>query len=370
MRTVFSVFVVGNLFWSVQTHASEDASVFHIPPSSWEAGVPQRLSAFIENDWELDGVWVDYRLVGSDDAFERVEMLRAPSNQFVAVVPAVDVQPPGVEYFIVSNRADGAEEHRFAGPDSPYVINVSGETDETHLADRLARHRGHRSELVISGAFVQHGRRQVDEEDGLGRGETAFTDRGGDRYWVTRAEYTYRFLRVLYDIHFGLGVMRGAGSTVTVDGATRPLGSGTGEPGLNWGHGGITLEVARGFSVETDLIFGATEEGFAAGFGWLLRVGRIAATNLEVGGEHISHSGNTGFFRFSWDTIPRVPMGIAVEVSDWPNSDANPLGMRLVYELGWQVNDHLRLDTRGGYVARTDGIEGGPLVGLGVAASF
>ena len=223
---------------------------------------------------------------------------------------------------------------------------------------------------MLDGVFVQHGRRQVDEYDGLGFGETAYTDRGGDRYWVTRAEYTYRFLRLLYDIHFGLAVMRGTSATVTVDGETNALDAGSGEPGLNWGHGGVTLELARNFSMETDLIFGASEEGFAAGFGWLLRVGRIAATRLEIGGEHIMHSGNTGFFRFSWDTIPRVPMGIAVEIRDWPNSHANPLGMRLVYELGWQVHDHLRLDARGGYVARTDGIEGGPLVGLGVATSF
>ena len=315
-------------------------------------------------------MWVGYRSTGAEGEFTEIEMLRAPDNRFVAVIRASEVQPPGLEYFLSSQDTGGVQSDHFASAESPYSISVMGETDEMRLAQRLERHNGNRSTLEAWGRFAQYGRREVDIADSHLVTEPTVTE-GGDRFWITELEYTYRFLGMLYDIHFGLGVMRGVPATLVIDGESQPLNpSEHGDPGLNYGYGGITLEFTRLLSVEADLTFGATEEGFAAGVGGLFRFGRIAGTRLEVGGELIGHAGSSAFFRFAWTTVQRFPMALAVELSDWPNHDVNPMATRLTYSIAWEATDHFTIAAEGGYGARTDGVEGGPLLGLGAAVSF
>lgn len=358
------------IFATGPASASQQPVVVHIPPSAWDAGEPCPISAEVVGDWLLDGLWIGYRPAGSDQPYAHIDLRRAPDNTFVAIVPAEDMQPPGLEYFVASSAVDGERRDHFASEDAPYAIAVTGVTDEMRFDERLARHRGHRSELAVRGEFTRYGRRQVGSDDGWYEGGETYTN-GGDWYWIGELEYTYRFLDLLYDIHFGLGVSRGASTTVLRNGTTEalvPLSGG--DPGINYGYSGVTLEFTRLLSIETDLIFGASEEGFSAGVGALMRLGRIAGTRLEVGAEVVGQSGSVGFFRFAWTTVPKVPMALTVELNDWPNRDANPAGARMIYELGWQVSDAVRIDAMAGYGARTDGIEGGPVVGLGTAVEF
>lgn len=349
---------------------AEQSTLLHVPPSSWTAGEPLEIAARISADWTVSRVWVGYRPSGTSGEYTEIDMLRAPDNRFVAVIGASDVQPPGLEYFLSSEDVGGVHNNHFASAQSPYAVSVLGETDEMRLAQRLERHNGNRSTLEAWGRFAQYGRREVDRSDSPIVADRAITE-GGDRFWLTELEYTYRFLGMLYDIHFGLGVMRGVPATLVIDGESRPLNpSENGDPGLNYGYGGITLEFTRLLSMEADLTFGASEEGFAAGVGGLFRFGRIAGTRLEVGGELIGHAGSSAFFRFAWTTVPRFPMALAVELSDWPNHDVNPMATRLIYSIAWEANDRLTIGAEGGYGARTDGVEGGPLLGLGAAVSF
>jgi hypothetical protein len=245
-----------------------------------------------------------------------------------------------------------------------------GETAATRRADRLARHHGHRSELTVDGEWTRYGDRLAVTPYGERMGVTA---PGTDEYWLTSATYTYRLLDDLYDIHFGIVIMRGslaqiessAGEVLPAD-----VPAGSDDPGFYAGRGGVTYEVGRLFSLESDLILGATETGFAAGVSGLVRIGQIAATRAELSVDFIPEAGSTGTFRFAWDTVPQVPMSLSVEVSDRPLGDSVPSATRMLFDAGVELTSGLTLSGRVGYGARTDGLKGGPILGLGTTISF
>lgn len=98
--------------------------------------------------------------------------------------------------------------------------------------------------------------------------------------------------------------------------------------------------------------------------------GRIEGTCFESGFELLQDVGHVGFFRFAWDTVERFPMALVVELHDRPGGDDNPLGTRLIYELGAELGDSVTLTGRVGYAARTDATEGGFVGGLVTAVEF
>jgi hypothetical protein len=339
----------------------------------WEAGVEQQIRATIEGDWRLARIWVELRGVGETE-FHAIEMQRAADDAFAAVVPRRWVQPPAVEYVILSVTPEGEEAARFASRAAPYTVPVEGETEETALADRLARHRGNRSALWTAFELTRYGRRIPPPEELLAGGEPdRATQAGSDRFWLLELGYAYRFLGVLYDVHASVGLMRGHFATVLgPDEVAVPVNAPADAeaPGLDYGRAGVTVEMSRTFSFATDLLLGATETGFAAGVGGLLRIGRIAGTRLEVGADVMPESGNVGYLRFAWDTIVDVPMAMTVELNDRPAGEANRAAARMLLDVGWQVDDALRFTGRVGYGARTDGLEGGYVLGLGTSWEF
>ena len=192
------------------------------------------------------------------------------------------------------------------------------------------------------------------------------SDPFSDRFFTSEFEYTYRILAGLHDIRFGMGLLRGQRATLNQgELELEPSGEGLSSPGLNYGWSEANFEVHRNFSVGGRLILGASEEGFAAGVGGVVRIGQIAGTHLAVGGEALQDAGNIGFMTFAWDTVPDFPMALTIEVSQRPDADLNPLGTRMIYDLGWNVTGGLTLNARVGYAARTQGLEGGPIFGVG-----
>jgi len=96
----------------------------------------------------------------------------------------------------------------------------------------------------------------------------------------------------------------------------------------------------------------------------LVRIGRIAGTRFEIGGELLQDAGNKGFLRFAWDTVPRVPMALTMEVDGWPDADANPTGTRLFYQAGVELPAGVTLIGQVGRVTRNDAVDSGWLGGL------
>jgi hypothetical protein len=337
------------------------ATLLHRPPATWLAGLPQRLEAVVERDWEVARVIVGVRAAGQAE-FETLEMGRTSGRDqiFRADVPADRVQPPGLEYFIATADASGRLQPRFASQERPHSVLVTGTTER---AERLERHHGHRSSLRLSGEWTRYGTRR------LGPWVPVLTEPGSDMFWTVGVDYRYRLMGVLYDIHFGLRGLRGGYARIQGDdgGGTSDALS---DPAFYSGHAGITLEAHRLLSFETDLIVGATESGFAAGVSGLVRIGRIAATRLELSGEYNSGSGSVGTLRFAWDTVPYVPMALAVELNDFPAGDTHPVGTRLLYDIGAEVSDAVTLAARVGYAARSDSVDGGWVLGLASTYEF
>ncbi|MEO1268762.1 MAG: hypothetical protein AAFX99_11735 [Myxococcota bacterium] len=349
--------------------------LFHVPLATLTISEEAiRLRAMVTRDWEATAIWVAVRPIGQK-TYERIPLQRAADLQFQALLPAALLQPPGVEYYIGSTDRSGAEQLHFATPEQPHPVLVRGETREMRRDARLERHDGRRSQFRLIGDGTVYGRRVVgaSELPEGATGPTGVTDANSDWFWRTELAYTYRPLRTLYDFHFGVGVMRGNRATLTLDdGVSAPVGvtRSIDEPGLNYGYGGLTLELGRNFSTEARVILGASEQGFVAGVGGLLRIGTIGGTRLELGGEAIQDAGALGFLRFAWDTIDRVPMALAVELSSWPDVSVNPRSTRLLYDVGFEVTQGLTLDARVGYATRLEALDPGWVVGTGATWEF
>lgn len=362
------------------------ARVHHVPPASWPADTEQRLSVRVERDWNLAALWAELALEappgsvrqevfaracrehpsGTLDAASgrcRLELRRAPSTpDFVAVVPAAMVQPPGLSYRIAGQPADDAQPHaHFASAERPWRVQIEGESEALAITRKLERHDGHRSRFELRGDVSLFGSRLID----AGSDAPRETDTFSDLYGSGVLSYTYRTLGWLYAFRFGVGVMRGR--RATVDGVTAEASAP--EPGFNWGYGEVDFELHRNFSWAGRVILGASERGFAAGLGTLMRIGPLFATHFEVGVDWTSDLGVNTWMGLNWDTVPRVPMGLKVEYTTWPDADG-PAGVRLLYNATWRMTQWLEAGASIGYATRLDALEGGLVTGLNTAMEF
>jgi hypothetical protein len=362
------------LYLPLTATAETSAEFIHYPPATWSAGNQLEISARVDKDWTAEKIWVAVRQRGASESFQTFPMKRTNENMFTALIPRQIVQPAGLEYYIASKNKQGTKTTQFASTKDPQPILVSGETKETHVRERLKRHDGNRSTFRLRGEATLFGSSVV-EADRIGvssADDTVKTEAQSDRYWITSLEYRYRILRTLYDIRFGLSMMRGDLPTVATGGGSRAKAveaDNPTSPGLNWGYGEATLELHRNFSVAPKVLLGASAKGFAPGIGGLIRIGQIGGTRLELGVESISDVGTTGSMSFKWDTVPRFPMGLTVELTDWP-ANSSAMATRLMYDLRYRATSHFQVGLRAGYAARTNGVEAGYLGGLSTSCSF
>ena len=343
----------------------QDIMVLHTPLTQLPAGESLIVRASIDNDWMLDRIWVGLRRIGSDTPYREMELRRDASNFHSVMIPGELTQPPGLEYYLATQHKDSSITYHFGSPEEPHPVLFDGETAELRESQRLARHGGWRTAVSVSGDYLAFGSRlHFVESDGLG--EERETDSFSENFWHLEVEYLYRQARTLYDIHFGIGLMRGSHGTIN-DGAQSLAPD---QPGTNYGYGGATLELSPIFSLQGRLTFGASAKGFTMGAGGLLRIGQIGGTNLEVGYDFIGGVGDRTRVHFSWDTVPQVPMGLGIELTNWPDFEINPRGSRLYYEIGLNLNHAWLITTRVGYVTRANGITGGYTAGLQTVYQF
>ncbi len=365
-------------------------SVFHSPASTWKAGEPQRVSAVVEADWNLQRLFVELRIIaGTDESAIFAEMeracrtvadsrwigptracqvpfRRANDQKFIAKLPGELVQPPGLTYFIAGVATEGeAPIPYFASAKAPHTVLVSGETDATRTAQRLDRHHGNRNRIELRGDATLFGPARVLTPEGAFR-----SDNFSDRYGGGDVIYTHRLLGMLYAFRLGIGVMRGTRPTyVGADGQRRGTGQGD-SPGLNYGWAELDFEFFRSFSMAIRVNLGASEDGFAGGVGALFRVGPHFSTHLEVGIDWVNTVGPKGWATFHWDTVPYVPMALSVELTTYPSDAFNAMGTRLYYDLGFDITEDYSLTVRVGYAKRSDSYLGGLIVGLATAYEF
>lgn len=326
-------------------------TVLHAPPPTAVAGQPLVIRADIDGDWMLAELALRYRPVG--DAWQTAPFERSREGDWTASIPAEAVHSAGLDYFIESRGRDDIVRRHFASVEQPHPVRVEGMAEADTQREQLARYDGHRAQFRLDGTFAAYGAVPRGPEDDT-------TDRYSDRYWLTEATFTYRPLTLLHDFRFGVGVMRAEWPTVD----ERSV-SAAPEPGINYGFGEVNFELHRWFSLGGRLILGATDKGFTAGVGGVGRVGDIAGTHLAASYETVGDVGSRADLRFHWTTVPRVPMAIGIEFTDWPATDSADAA-NLSYDVGVELDDAWTVTARIGTANRARSVEGGWQAGLGV----
>jgi hypothetical protein len=130
--------------------------------------------------------------------------------------------------------------------------------------------------------------------------------------------------------------------------------------GLDYGFSELDVGLSSHFGFTTRVVLGGNAEGFAAGLGGQMRIGRERGAHVNLGIETISGLGTTGTVRLAWDTVARVPMSAAVQVTSFPDG---PSGVRLLYRADYELSPALTVGALVGYQARIS-ISGGPTLGL------
>jgi hypothetical protein len=337
------------------------ASVIHAPVHRALAGKALKIKALVQGDWTLGPVVLRYRMVG-EPAFKAVPFERTGKHWF-AKVPAREVRGAGLAYAIESTGPDGVVHRHFASTEVPHVIQVHGQSEEDRRARRLAAYDGHRSRLALRGEAFAYG--AVLHAPGVDGGPSE-TDRFSDQYWRTELEYTYRTLGdQLHDFRFGVGVLRGAWPEVN-DVAISEADA----PGINYGFGELNFELLYWLSVGGRLVLGASDQGFVAGLGGVVRLGPMGGTHLAVKVEGIGDVGTRTDLRLHWDTVPNMPMALGIELTDWPASDDSGDAANLSYDVGYEFGTQWTLMARVGSAKRTASLNGGWQAGLGLLYDF
>lgn len=327
-------------------------TVLHTPISSAVAGRAVVIKAGVNGDWQVSQMTVHYRPTGG--AWQVAPIERSRDGAWMGRIPAAAVDSVGLEYYIESVAADRTVRRHFASPVTPHPVRVFGDSPTDVQRDQLARYDGARSRARIDGWLVAYGSKLEDPGQ---------TDRFSDRLWQAEAQYIYRPLTLLHDMRFGFGMMRGNWPTVD----ETPLREGD-TPGLNYGYGELNLEVHRWLSVGARLILGASEVGFTAGVGAVARIGDISGTHFEVRYSTIGDVGDATELRFRWATVPRFPMALGIEFTDWPAGDAD--AANLVYDVGFEIDPMWTVNARIGSTGRANSLDGGFQAGMGLMADF
>jgi hypothetical protein len=315
----------------------------HVPPAEAAAGAAIELVA----DAAANGPApiLHYRPVGAV-TWNELELARRPDNRWVATIPATAAVPPGVEYYI--DRGDAPV---FASPAAPFAVVVRAAAADERKAIDLARVRGKRSRVHVTGEWVDFGETTIGDQD------------YSDSYYRIDADFAYRLLA--YPIEeIRVGYTRLIGSTAQCEGGCREVEAGYKVGG--WFE--LGLGVTQGVRVDGRLLVLATAEGFAIGGRGELRVGNGDGSHVAFGGEYAADVGATGFFRLGWDTVPRVPMAATVEVGNLPSVE-RVTGVRLVYDAFVPLAPGIRAGLRAGYAARDQRV-GGFTAGGGMTFDF
>ncbi|MCA9546825.1 MAG: hypothetical protein KC613_20610 [Myxococcales bacterium] len=340
------------------------ATVLHAPRHHAVAGEALTVRARIGKDWSLGEVRLRYR--SNDGPWASAPFTRS-GNTFEAVVPGHAVRTGQLAYTIESGEGATARAH-FASIEHPHIIAVASTAELDRELVRLARYHGKRGRILARGEVFAYGARLVDEGgdfpgDPRNDGQT---DRYSDRYWRTEVEYTYRTLgEFLHDFRFGIGLMRA--DWPTVDGESQYAGD---SPGINYGFGEVNLEFTDWLVVGGRILLGASAEGFVGGVGAVGRLGNPGGTHFAAQVDFIGDIGTRTDLRLHWDTVPRVPMALGIELTNWPSDGRSADAANLSFDLGYAFEGGLTLMGRVGSAKRSASLDGGFQLGMTAAYEF
>lgn len=313
-------------------------SVYHVPVAETETGDDLVITADVARGWS-ETLQLRYRTAGAR-AWDVVEFERTTDTRYRAAIPAEKLAPPALEYYIASPAGD-----HFASAADPHPVRVREPASVTRVARELERFDHRRARIRAAAEYVDFGRRQIN-------GESV-----ADRYYRLEVDFTYRVLALPLRA-FRLGFTQMLGETPETPEAGFRVG---GFAELRW-------RLAELVDFDSRVLIQATPDGFGFGGRGELRFGDETATHFAIGGEAITEVGTNVFVRLGWATVPRFPMAATIELTDYPSSE-RAHGVRLVYDIAYELGLGVRAGGRVGYQARDEGI-GGASAGVNATVDF
>jgi hypothetical protein len=304
----------------------------HVAPAQLYRGQPAQLAFAV--DAPLTAAWVYYRPAGASE-YQRVPMAPAGAGYLRASLPPGALAAGGLEYFAEGSAGDRPPVALHASAARPAMVAITDPDPITSIT------KTDRSEIRLAYEYVDFN-----------------SLKGNDRYWIGEGSFLYRFGGYVHSLRMGAAAYSGVG------GPHEGLDDGTVAPrpvGFNYGY--TELELAVGYNVSTliKVLAGLHDDGIGGGVEFKLRFGDERGTNLLVGGQVASKIGDLAMAKLTWDVIRELPMAGAIELTNEPVSD--DLGVRMLFEIGWQRLRAFRPTVTVGYAVRTIH-HGGPSVGL------
>lgn len=322
------------------------STVMHIPPSEAESGQKLRLVAVVDAAWTEASLVVRYRSRGSSAEFVESPFQRSSAGGYFATIPGESMQRPGVEYYIVGQRPDGGEILHFGSASAPHVIAIAPSMSTRWAEKERKRLGGFASAISLDVDGMDFGNRYA-KHDRFVRGELAFSHRLLSRY--------------LYSITLAYGAIEGN----TPDGQFSDAI--VERRGARYGYAGVRLKLRRSIWADGKVLMGFDRNGFIAGAGAGITLGRPWRSNINFGAEYMQGMGPTLWFRLQWDTVPPFLMGAALYKTDLPGAVlAN--GAYIVYDIIYPINP--RIGVRGNVAFGSRDGPGSFGGGLGLSLAF
>ncbi|HYH95051.1 hypothetical protein [Hyalangium sp.] len=330
--------------------------VRHIPLAQVFSGREIILEATVTPASRLGALIAHHRTAG-EAAFRETAFTLTTEGDYAAHIPVPPEQHAPVEYYLTARDTEGKESVRFASAEHPHTVLIQVKDGVLESEALLASYDHRRSRVSLFAEYVDFGSTR------------AGTVRYLDRYYRLEADYLHRLLTEvagvrLNSIRIGVGHLRARVPPIQLpvpadwpplEGPPRTV-----RTGLDYGFSELDVGLSSRFGFTTKVMLGGNAEGFSAGLGGQLRIGPARGSHVELGVETTSGLGTTGTVRLAWDTVTRVPMSAALQVTDFPDG---PAGVRLLYSADFELSPALTLGAMVGYQARIS-ISGGPTLGL------
>ncbi len=360
------VIALGIILVSHQAEAGPAAAnVYHVPLADASENQNITVTAKVAAGWASQ---LELRVRGAvDPAWQSYRFQRSNDTEYIAVIPAEAVQAPALDYFIIGTSEQGTRAH-FASEAAPHRVYVYKHDDVQVREQELERFAGRRAQIQISAELIDFGTRDIiDRNTGLAHSVK-------DSYYRIDTSVTYRLMRYpLRALRFGYSRLIGTTPT-TARGNGTCNGESTANPcdfsaGFRAG-GWVETQWRLGnlLNLDTRALIQATPTGFGLGGRGELRFGDDIGSHFALGVESITEVGITSYVRLGWATVPHFPMAATIELSDYPSKHRDT-GVRLLYDIAYDVGNGLRVGLRTGYQARDEGI-GGLAAGANVAFDF
>lgn len=341
----------------------QEPRLHHAAPAVAPAHQALLLRASIDHPELLKHAFVAYRtsrnLMPTEVAFRRA------SDDYVATIPATELEPGYVEYAIELEGLDGARTPELGTREAMHRVEVRDDLDDARERALSARLGGRRSSFFASAEYVDFGTSEAETRNASGAVETLAVE---DRYFRVEGGYTYRPLRLVSEFSLRAGIVRGQ-SPVPLGGPPAPGQSAADRfhVGLNYGAPTVVFRLHDFVHAEGEFLTSVTEVGFSVGAGAAMILGDPYGSRLKLGVEGIEVFGVRFYSRLDIVATPSVTVAPVVEVTNMPHADH--YGVRLLGEIDWALTSGFSVAARGGYQARLF-TDGGPSAGLTLRYAF